>query len=468
MKKSEQVGKYILSDFLSASLAWLLFNLLRFYEMAIYEGFGSFADYLSHTQVIKGYLLIPFFWLILYFFSGYYNKTLGKSRLTELFSTFLTVLVGVVLLFFVIVLNDLPRSFEIYYKLFFGLLILQFTLTYIPRLLITQCGIDKIKSRKWALNILIIGTGMKACDIAKNLYELGYNISGFVSEGGGEKEEEKVSNDCVLGNMSHLPSLVESIRIDEFVLAVETSDDKKLTNILYSLYRYKRPVRVLADRLNKFSKVQIRTIRGIPLVDVTDNNISSIEKNLKLFIDKVFSLLALIILSPLFVYFAWRVRKDSPGPVIFRQERIGYKGEPFIMYKFRTMYVDAEKNGPLLVTGNDKRITPFGFVMRKFRLDELPQFWNVLKGDMSIVGPRPERKYFIDEIVRKAPYYYLLQNVHPGITSLGMVKYGYASDVDKMIERLEYDLLYYKNMSLLLDTTILIYTMKTVITGKGI
>ena len=139
-----------------------------------------------------------------------------------------------------------------------------------------------------------------------------------------------------------------------------------------------------------------------------------------------------------------------------------------MMYKFRTMYVNAEENGPLLASEDDCRITPFGRIMRKYRLDELPQFWNVLKGDMSLVGPRPERKYFIDEIVKKAPYYYLLHNVRPGITSLGMVKYGYAENVDKMIERMEYDILYYENMSLTLDLTILIYTVKTVITGKGI
>ena len=168
-----------------------------------------------------------------------------------------------------------------------------------------------------------------------------------------------------------------------------------------------------------------------------------------------------IILGPL-IYI------KSPGPIFFTQKRVGKNGKLFKMYKFRTMYVNAEENGPSLSSEDDLRVTPFGRIMRKYRLDELPQFWNVLKGDMSLVGPRPERKYFIDEIVKTAPYYYLLHNVRPGITSLGMVKYGYAASVDKMVERMEYDILYYENMSLTLDLTILIYTVKTVITGKGV
>ena len=466
MKKSKQAGKYILSDFISASVAWLLFNILRYEVFAIDEGADSLLDYLQYPGVLGGQVVIPLFWLVLYYFSGYYNKPFGKSRLTELFSTFITVLIGTVFVFFALLLDDIPRSIDIYYKLFFGMFVLQFFITYIPRLLITQSGMRKIKNREWAMKVLIIGAGGKAVRIAHDLYRLGYDICGFVSED--ERTPVKADRNQVLGTVEDIPVLMEKENVDEIVLAVESKNNKALLGILYSLYRYKRPIKVLADRFNMLSKIQLRTIRGIPLVDVTDNNFSPAEQNIKLFLDKVCSVVALLLLSPLFAYIAWRVKKDSPGPVFFRQERIGYLGQPFWMYKFRTMYVNAEENGPSLSSEDDLRVTPFGRIMRKYRLDELPQFWNVLKGDMSLVGPRPERKYFIDEIVKTAPYYYLLHNVRPGITSLGMVKYGYAASVDKMVERMEYDILYYENMSLTLDLTILIYTVKTVITGKGV
>ena len=466
MKKSKQAGKYILSDFISASVAWLLFNILRYEVFAIDEGADSLLDYLQYPGVLGGQVVIPLFWLVLYYFSGYYNKPFGKSRLTELFSTFITVLIGTIYVFFALLLDDIPRSIDIYYKLFFGMFGLQFFITYIPRLLITQSGMRKIKNREWAMKVLIIGAGGKAVRIAHDLYRLGYDICGFVSED--ERTPVKADRNQVLGTVEDIPVLMEKENVDEIVLAVESKNNKALLGILYSLYRYKRPIKVLADRFNMLSKIQLRTIRGIPLVDVTDNNFSPAEQNIKLFLDKVCSVVALLLLSPLFAYIAWRVKKDSPGPVFFRQERIGYLGQPFWMYKFRTMYVNAEENGPSLSSEDDLRVTPFGRIMRKYRLDELPQFWNVLKGDMSLVGPRPERKYFIDEIVKTAPYYYLLHNVRPGITSLGMVKYGYAASVDKMVERMEYDILYYENMSLTLDLTILIYTVKTVITGKGV
>ena len=465
MRRSVQTGKYVVSDFIASVLAWFLFNLLRYDEIAMYEGFGSLASFLLNRQTLLGQTLTPFFWLILFWFSGYYNKPFGKSRLTELFSTLGSVSVGVVALFFILILNDLPKSYQIYYDMFFSLWALQFFLVYIPRLLITQAGLRKIKSGEWALNVLMIGAGAKAEYIANELTGLGYRIIGFVAE---DTDSQSDAGKPCLGDLATLSRIIDNEKVDELVVALDTADNSRLMNVLYSLYCYKKPIKILADKSSSLSQVKIKAIKGVPLVDVTDNNFMPIEQNIKFFFDKVVSMCCLLVLSPLFLYIAWRVRRDSAGPIFFQQERIGYMGKPFTIYKFRTMYTDAEKKGPSLSSEDDRRITPFGRIMRKYRIDELPQFFNVLKGDMSLVGPRPERKYFIDQIVRKAPFYYLLHNVRPGITSLGMVKYGYAGNVEQMIERLEYDILYYENMSLIWDIKILIYTIKTVFTGKGI
>ena len=452
MKRSVQACKYIISDFVASSVVWLLFNVIRYQEIAVYEGFGDVWSFLTPSTSLWGQLLVPFFWIALFWLSGYYNKPFGKSRITELFSTFVTVSTGVVSLFFLLILNDLPRSYQIYYDVFFALWGLQFLGVYLPRLWITQAGKQKIKRGEWALRVLIIGTGERAQRIAADLTRLGYRIIGEVAT----------------QEMERLPERFEREPADELVVALEEDEQQQLQPIIYSLYKYKCPIKIWADKSTPLSRLKIKTVEDVPLIDLTDNHFLPVEQNVKWLMDKVISFVALVVLSPLFAYIAWRVKRDSKGPVFFRQERIGYMGKPFLICKFRTMYVDAEREGPLLSSEDDPRITPFGHVMRKYRLDELPQFWNVLKGDMSLVGPRPERRYFIDQIVQKAPFYYLLHNVRPGITSLGMVKYGYAGNVEQMIERLEYDMLYYENMSLMLDLTILIYTVRTVFTGKGV
>lgn len=457
------ISWYILADVIVCIFTWLCFYYLRTviysYEFSIPPGF-----YL-------GLLLYTVGWITLHFLTGTYNSMYEKSRLTEFSKTLIVSILGCLVLLFVFILKNPQGNNYNYYLEFLSLLVPVFICSLLVRLVFLKQAKKQLKSGKVFFNALLIGSGNKSAQLyeafAKANDASGYHITAFVNTNGNNGNGLPVDIPVYEG-LDNLSAIIKREKIEEVIIAVEKKERDLITTILHVLSDKDVNIKITPDTVDILTgALQTNNVLGVPLIDIHSGLLPSWQQNIKRFIDLVVSVLAGILLFPLFIYTVIRLKLSSPGPVFFAQERIGYKGKPFIMYKLRSMHVNAETNGPQLSSENDERITPWGRVMRKWRLDELPQLWNILKGEMSLVGPRPERKYYIDKLVTLHPEYKYLFKVKPGLTSWGMVKFGYASSVDEMIQRMPYDLLYVENVSLGLDFKIMLLTIQIILAGKG-
>ena len=470
MNRKRQTLKYLVFDYIAALIAWTLFFIYR--KMYIEpQKFGYEIPVEFDNKFYLALALIPIFWLTVHFLSGYYRSPYRKSRLQELSQTFFVTLLGVTIIFFAFILDDWVNTYKDYYYLFIILFGLQFSFTYIPRLLITSVTNNKIQKKKIWFNTLIIGSNKKALRLFEELEKQKYSSElkplGFcyVDEKQKYLLEKSLPN---LGSVENIIDIINEYKIEEVIIAIESTEHCKIKRIITKLQGTPVFVKVIPDMYDiLIGKVRIESIYGVPLIEINRNIMPVWQQHTKRMLDVFLSIIAIIILLPVYIFLAIGVKLSSDGPIIYSHTRIGKGGKPFKILKFRSMFKDAEQNGPALSSANDARITNFGKFMRKTRLDEIPQFFNVINGQMSLVGPRPERQYFIDKIVEKAPHYSHLLTVRPGITSWGQVKYGYAENVNQMIERLKYDILYIENRSLFIDFKIMIYTVKIIFQRKG-
>ncbi|TSA36894.1 MAG: sugar transferase [Porphyromonadaceae bacterium] len=470
MNQRKQLLKYLIFDFLSAGASWTLFFVFRKIYIET-KKFGYPVPVEFDHSFFLGLAIIPVSWVLFYFITGYYKEVFRKSRLSELGQTIGTTFIGVLIIFFVLILDDTVKTYTNYYLSFLVLFGLHFLLTYMPRLVFTTISAHRIHNRIIGFPTLLIGSDKRAEDLFLGMVNqprsTGNSFIGFISV---SKYNDYLMGRHIphLGSLNDLQKILSEHPVEEVIIAIESSEHELLKKIINRLEYKKITIKVIPDMYDILTgMVKMSSIIGTPLIQISHDLMPAWEENLKRILDVITSFFVLIILSPVYLFLTIGVKLTSKGPVLYSHERIGRYGKPFTIYKFRSMFSNAEADGPALSSQNDTRITGFGMFMRKTRLDELPQFYNVLIGDMSLVGPRPERQYFIDQIIKTAPHFNHLQKVRPGITSWGQVKFGYASNVDEMIERLKYDILYIENMSLLVDLKILIYTIKTILNASG-
>ncbi len=470
MHKNLQVARYLVFDVIAALISWTLFYIYRkIYIEPIKFGYEIPVEF--DSKFYLALIFIPVFWITIYYITGQYTNIYRKSRLLELWKTFMTSVGGVTIIFFLLLLNDWIPDYRKYYNLYFTLFGLHFGFTYLFRLILTTRTIHRIHKRIIGFNTLVVGANEKAVRLVKEMMTqsrpAGNKIIGFltVDQRDSYPLEEYAHN---FGTYKNLQKVINENEVEEIIIALESSEHSLLSEILTLLENRTHTVWGIPDLFDILSnQTKTNAIFGSPLIKISNGLMPAWQENVKRLLDVVGSILAIIILSPFFIVLAIAIKLGSKGPILYKQERIGKFGKPFMIYKLRTMVKDAETNGPLLSSTNDSRITPIGQFMRRTHLDEIPQFFNVILGEMSLVGPRPERKFYIDQIAQRAPYVTHLQKLRPGITSWGQVKYGYASNVDEMVERLQYDMVYLKNISLYVDFKILIYTIMECFRGRG-
>ncbi len=455
------IVSFVLMDWISSLVSWGFFFYCR---KVIIEGMAFNVS----NALYLGVVLIPLLWVFIYYLQGTYHniKRLYRFKLFNL--TVKATFMGSILLFFTLLLDDEIAGYKAYYKSMILLFGIQLACSLTPRMIFITLLVKRIHSGTFGFKTLLIGSGSKALEIYDEINNLPIKSNQFI--GFVAVQESNIQLECKipkLGHLNELEKVLKTNEIEEILIALDSSEHNLLPSIIQQSGE-NNVIKILPD-MSEILSLSARTtnIFGALLIEVTTESMPIWQQLIKRFLDVLIALMAIIALLPFYIILAIGVKLSSKGPVFFLQERIGKNGKIFNIIKYRTMYVNAEENGPKLSSSNDPRITPFGRFMRKFRLDEFPQFINVVKGDMSLVGPRPERQFYIDQILEIAPQFMQLTKVRPGITSWGQVKYGYAENVDQMLQRMKFDMLYMKNRTLALDFKIMLYTIMIILKAKG-
>jgi len=464
LNKKTQKILVLLADFIFINLAWVAFFYVR-----IQTGWFKI---LIMPEVILPMVVIYFYWLIIFTFFGMYRTWFASSRFDEISSLFKATFVGIFILFFLIYLDDYFHGVESSSRiLIFIYWFFLFLFAAIGRLLIRSFQrvlLIKGIGRKIAV---IVGYNFKANEVHDQILEhpaLGLDVEAYVAINT-ENVGKVYKNIRARGTLDDLLDIIYKTHASEVIIALEKEDHDLLVDIISKVENKGIGLKIVPD-LYEILSGQARTsqLYGIPLIDIMPELMPEWEKKLKRLSDIFISLLILIITLPLNILVALAIKLDSRGPIFFKQERSGMGNKNFNIYKFRSMFQDAEKHtGPVWSQKDDPRVTRVGRMIRKLRIDEIPQMFNVLKGEMSLVGPRPERPYFVEQLSQQIPYYKRRLKVRPGITGWAQVKHKYDENIEDVKVKLRYDLFYIENMSLRMDIKILARTILVVLFGKG-
>lgn len=462
MTKGKDIFVLLVLDSFMICGGWLLYYLLRVRS--------GWIDVTVEPELWLPMLFIYLYWLVIFFVVGLYRPWYAKSRLDEIALLFKATVGGCLFLFFAVFVDDAGTNVHVSSRLLIAIYwAILFSLVAVGRLTIRSAQRRMLIAGIGVHNTLIVGSEAKSRELYDEVVQypaLGYKVIGFATVDGTDRKPYK--GVPTLGTVDNLHELIPRHNVREVLIALDSSDHTRLLEIIRNCNSHKVGLKIMPDLYDIISgQARTNQIYGFPLIEISPQIMPPWEEAVKRGMDVVFAALVLLLGMPLWLLIALLIKLDSSGPVLYKQERVGRGGKIFKILKFRSMYQDAEKEGPQWANRKDPRVTRVGKVLRKLHLDEIPQMWNVLKGDMSLVGPRPERPMFVEELSREIPLYPRRLRVRPGITGWAQVKHKYDESVEDVRKKVQYDLFYIENMSLRMDFKIILSTIAHMLMGKG-